>query len=147
MVIGLPGMPAVQAGPGPAILDLERYGGQVVLLDFWASWCVPCRYSFPWMQEMQQHYRDDGLVVIAVNLDNDEAAAKRFLDENPVDFRIVFDRDRQLARKYRVAGMPSSLLIGRDGQVISRQAGFRVKLQDRYEHELAAALGVDEASK
>lgn len=135
------------AASGADTLDLERYDGQVILLDFWASWCAPCRQSFPWMQDMQRRYRDDGLVVIAVNLDNDEAEAAAFLDRYPVDFRILFDRERRLARQYEITGMPTSLLIGRDGKVVRRQSGFKVKLQDRYEHELVAALGLPAASR
>lgn len=143
-LLALVGVSGAFAGSEADALDLERYQGQVVLLDFFASWCEPCRHSFPWMQEMQQRYRDDGLVVIAVNLDNDDAAASRFLDRFPVDFRIVFDRGRWLARDYEITGIPSSVLIGRDGQVISRQAGHKVRHQGRYERELQAALGISE---
>lgn len=147
MVLALAIMSGALATSAADTLDLEHHVGQVILLDFWASWCAPCRQSFPWMQDMQRRYRDDGLVVIAVNLDNDEAAAAAFLDRYPVDFRIFFDRERRLARKYDVTGMPTSLLIGRDGQVIRRQSGFKVKLQDRYERELAAALGLTAVSR
>lgn len=96
---------------------------------------------------MQRRYRDEGLVVIAVNLDNDKAAAAAFLDRYPVDFRILFDRERRLARRYDITGMPTSLLIGRDGKIIRRQSGFRVRHQDRYERELVAALGLTAVSR
>ncbi len=147
IAFGLPGLTGALAEAAADALDLERYDGQVILLDFWASWCAPCRQSFPWMQDMQRRYRDDGLVVIAVNLDNDEAAAAAFLDRYPVDFRILFDRERQLAQRYDITGMPTSLLIGRDGKVIRRHSGFKVKHQDRYEHDLVAALGLSTASR
>ena len=72
------------------VVDLEEYRGKVVMLDFWASWCVPCRRSFPWMNEMQARYGDDGLVIIGVNLDNERREADAFLVEYPADFTIVY---------------------------------------------------------
>ena len=81
------------AGP-PALaddLDLSAYKGKVVYLDFWASWCVPCRLSFPWMNELQQEYAGKGFTVVAVNMDHDGAAAQQFLSQMPASFKIVFD--------------------------------------------------------
>ncbi|MEK6249693.1 MAG: TlpA family protein disulfide reductase, partial [Planctomycetales bacterium] len=77
-------------------LNLSEYRGKVVVLDFWASWCVPCRRSFPWMNEMQQKYGDDGLVIVAVNLDNQSSDAQKFLQQYPAEFTISYDHDRQL---------------------------------------------------
>ena len=80
-------------------LDLSQYRGKVVVVDFWASWCVPCRRSFPWMNEMQAKYGDDGLVFLAVNTDNEASEAQAFLDEFPADFKIIYDdADNSLAR-------------------------------------------------
>ena len=122
-------------------VDLSQYRGRVVVVDFWASWCVPCRRSFPWLNEMQQRYGDDGLVVIGVNVDNDEQEAQAFLDEYPARFEIVFDRDKTLARKFDVIAMPSSFVIGRDGDTAAKHLGFKVKKQDAYEAAIVAALG------
>ena len=82
--------PAASADP------LSPHAGKVVLVDFWASWCEPCRRSFPWMNDMQQKYEQDGLVIVAVNVDNDLAAAQRFLKENRANFQVHYD-DRQVA--------------------------------------------------
>ena len=121
-------------------LDLEKHAGKVVILDFWASWCVPCRRSFPWMNAMQEKYGQDGLVIIAVNLDREVENAAAFLTEYPANFEIVYDPDAALAKEYEVQVMPSSFLIGRDGASIDRHAGFKVKKQDEYEAMIRAAL-------
>ena len=128
------------AARAEAHLDINSYTGKVVLIDFWASWCGPCRRSFPWMNDMHTKYHDDGLVIVAVNVDNDLAAANRFLNEYPANFQVHFDEDRSLARKYEVVAMPSSFLIGRDGQVVEQHLGFRVLKQDEYEAAIHAAI-------
>ena len=120
--------------------ELHKYEGQVVVLDFWASWCVPCRRSFPWLNAMHDKYSSQGLVVIGVNVDNDPAAAAAFLKEYPADFQIHYDTDAVLARQYDIQGMPSSVVIGRDGDIVETHIGFKVKRQDEYEAALVAAL-------
>lgn len=126
-------------------LALEQYRGQVVVLDFWASWCVPCRRSFPWLDAMQQKYADDGLVVIGVNVDTEPDSAASFLEEFPVGFRIVEDRDADLATRYELLAMPSSFVIGRDGEIVAKHLGFRVAEIDDYEGVLRQALGLEPA--
>lgn len=121
-------------------LDLSEYHGKVVLLDFWASWCVPCRRSFPWMNEMQQKYGDAGLVIIAVNMDAEHDAAQSFLDDYPSEFTIIYAPDGELARELGVIAMPSSFVIGRDGEIETRHLGFKVKKQNEYEADLLQAL-------
>ena len=88
-------------------LDLARYRGKVVLLDFWASWCEPCRHSFPWLNEMQAKYAERGLIVIGVNVDRERADADRFLRDVPAGFDIVYDPDGSLAAQYDLPGMPT----------------------------------------
>ena len=122
-------------------LDLDDYAGKVVVVDFWASWCVPCRRSFPWLNSMHAKYADDGLVVIGVNVDTERADADRFLAEYTPDFRIHFDNGAVLARAFGVEAMPSSYVIGRDGEIVAQHLGFKVKKQGEYEAVLAAALG------
>ena len=121
--------------------DLAEHEGKVIVVDFWASWCVPCRRSFPWLNNMRAKYADQGLVIIGVNLDASRGDATAFLDKYPADFLIHFDIDGSLAREYGVEAMPSSFVIGRDGQIMSRHLGFKVKRQDEYEAILVNALG------
>lgn len=125
-------------------LDLAEYEGKVVVLDFWASWCVPCRRSFPWWNTMHAKYGDKGLVVIGVNLDNDLQEAAKFLGEYSADFRIYYDVDKALAKEYGVQAMPSTYILGRDGELHARHFGFKVKLQHEYEAVLTEALQVEE---
>ena len=122
-------------------LQLSQYRGKVVVVDFWASWCVPCRRSFPWMNDMQAKYGDQGLLIIAVNVDRDRAAADEFLAEVPAEFRIHYDNEGVIAEDFGVEAMPSSYVIGRDGNRIARHLGFKVRKQDEYEAILVAALG------
>lgn len=122
-------------------LDLDQHRGKIVVLDFWASWCVPCRRSFPWMNEMQEKYADEGLVIIAVNVDNDPSDAEEFLQKYPANFLIAYDDDRQLVRQYAIEAMPSSFLIDRDGTLVQNHLGFKVAKTDEYEAAIVAALG------
>lgn len=123
--------------------SLAEFKGKVVMLDFWASWCVPCRRSFPWMNSMQEKYAGDGLVIIGVNMDSDPAEASAFLQQYPAQFEIVNDPDGELAREYDVIAMPSSYIFDRDGVLVTRHLGFKVKRQDEYETILVESLRLD----
>ena len=125
-------------------LDLAQHQGKVVVLDFWASWCVPCRRSFPWWNTMQAKYGDDGLVIIGVNLDNDLQDAAKFLEEYSADFSIHYDVDKVLAKQYGVQAMPSTYILGRDGKIVATHFGFKVKQQQEYESVLVNALKAGE---
>jgi len=120
--------------------DLREFQGKVVVLDFWASWCVPCRRSFPWMNSMQEKYADQGLVIIGVNLDAVDADAQDFLRETPANFRIISDPDGALAREYDVIAMPTSYIFDRNGDLVTRHLGFKVRRQEEYEALLAETL-------
>lgn len=122
-------------------LDLSTHLGKVVYLDFWASWCVPCRRSFPWMNQMQEKYGDEALVVIAVNLDNSREDADAFLAEFGPRFEIYFDSGAEVAKQYGVKAMPTSFIIGRNGAILHTHYGFRVKQTDEYEAAIIDALG------
>ena len=121
-------------------LDLSDYRGKVVVLDFWASWCVPCRHSFPWLNSMHDKYARDGLVIIGVNVDQEPASAAKFLQKFPASFQISYDTSGNLAKEFGVQGMPSSFVIGRDGQTSARHLGFKVRRQNKYEAAIVAAL-------
>lgn len=122
-------------------LELDDFAGKVVVVDFWASWCVPCRRSFPWLNAMHEKYADDGLVIIGVNVDAERDDADKFLAAYPADFLIHFDTGGTLAQEFGVEAMPSSFVIGRGGEIIARHLGFKVKKQDEYEAILVDALG------
>jgi thiol-disulfide isomerase/thioredoxin len=128
---------AVHAAPPPALEPVE---GKVVWVDFWASWCVPCRRSFPWLNTMQRKYGPAGLQIIAVNLDKDRALADGFLAEVPAEFALRFDPSADLAKAYGVQAMPSSFLIDADGKVLASHFGFKTADTADYERAIEAAL-------
>jgi thiol-disulfide isomerase/thioredoxin len=107
-----------------APLDLSALRGRVVYLDFWASWCGPCRQSFPWMESMKKAYEAQGLTVLAINVDHDRADAERFLKIFHPDFEIRFDPQGSWAEEFEVSGMPSSVIIDRHGVVRFTHVGF-----------------------
>jgi cytochrome c biogenesis protein CcmG, thiol:disulfide interchange protein DsbE len=106
-------------------LDLTGSRGRVVYLDFWASWCGPCRQSFPWMETMKSAYEAQGLEIITVNLDTDRANADKFLKRFHPTLDVRFDPKGELAELYKVQGMPSSVLIDRRGVTRFTHVGFR----------------------
>lgn len=119
---------------------LSEYRGKVVYIDFWASWCAPCRQSFPWMNELHQRYSDRGLVVVAVNLDESRADANRFLRQIPARFPIVFHPEGNLPEKYGVQAMPTSYLVDREGRIVHRELGFELGETERVEGMIARLL-------
>lgn len=136
------GLCLVLVAPARAVtqLDLEQFRGRVVYLDFWASWCVPCRQSFPWMQTMKNAYEERGLTIITVNLDADRADAARFLAQFQPTFEVRFDPAGALAESYKVKGMPSSVLIDRHGAQRFTHVGFRPVDAAIYEAQLRELL-------
>jgi len=121
------------ASDSKATLDLSAHKGKVLVVDFWASWCVPCRRSFPWLDEMQAKYGDQGLVIIAINEDDSSADATDFLQSYPVRFEIIRDADGRLAQEFDVVAMPSSYIFDREGELVGRHLGFKARLMDEYE--------------
>jgi cytochrome c biogenesis protein CcmG, thiol:disulfide interchange protein DsbE len=124
-----------------ARLDLNAFQGRVVYLDFWASWCGPCRQSFPWMEILKDTYGPQGLEIVAVNLDTDRADADKFLHQFHPSFDLRFDPKGDLAELYNVQGMPASVLIDRHGVTRFTHVGFRpvdVRLYEAQVRELLA---------
>jgi thiol-disulfide isomerase/thioredoxin len=126
--------------PSPSALDLAPSRGRVVLVDFWASWCAPCRESFPWMSEMLRKYGERGLDIVAVNLDEDRAAADAFLAQWPAGFLIVHDPQGRIAADFDIRTMPTSVLFDREGRPALVHAGFRAEDAGAYEKDIEALL-------
>ena len=106
-------------------LDLKDYKGRVVYLDFWASWCIPCEKSFPFMNRLKARFEDQGLTVIAVSVDSSRARAEQFLLRHPADFKILWDSDGALSEHYQLQGLPNSFLFDRDGKLVGSHLGFK----------------------
>ena len=122
-VAGTPAPPALTVVDS-ALADSVPLAGQVVYVDFWASWCKPCRQSLPWLNRMQQKYGDDGFRAIGVNVDRDRKAADKFMTQADTDIRLVYDPDGDIARQYHLVGMPTGYIYGRDGTFRRQELGF-----------------------
>ena len=134
--------PDFELSGGAGLVHLRDFRGKVVYLDFWASWCVPCRQSFPWMNDMQARYRDKGLAVLAINADFRAADAARFLQQVPAHFDIAYDPAGNVTRSYAVRAMPTSLLIDRDGRILDVHRGFSQEERVERERRIREALGL-----
>ena len=138
----------VQASTAPDFTLPTRHGsvhlkslrGHVVLVDFWASWCGPCRESFPWMNRLMDRFQDRGLKIVAINLDQNSGAAQQFLAQVPADFTVAFDPRGKTPNAYGVMGMPSSYLIGPDGRIRAKHIGFHGDRVAAYESAIAKLL-------
>jgi len=114
--------------------------GKVVYVDFFASWCVPCKLSFPWLRTMHQQYAAKGLVIVAINVDKDRADARRFIGPAAPPFRIGYDPAGKTADAFHVEGMPSSFLISSTGSILYSHVGFTLKDAPKIEAEIRRAL-------
>ena len=118
-------------------LDLEPYKGKIVYVDFWASWCAPCKLSFPWMAKMQAKYKDEGLVIITVNVDETKEEAAKFLKDFPqAKFPMIHDPDSKLVAKYKIEALPWSLIFDRQGKLTKQHRGFTTEKSKVFEKEL-----------
>jgi thiol-disulfide isomerase/thioredoxin len=106
-------------------LSLSQYKGKVLYVDFWASWCGPCAKSFPFLNELHQQLKDQGLQIVGVNLDENVDDAKAFLAKYPASFSVMADTGKQCAKDFDVKAMPSSYIIDRKGIVHHIHLGFR----------------------
>ncbi len=110
-----------------ADLKLADYAGKVVVLDFWASWCKPCKMSMPWLSALQRKYGPQGLQIVAISVDAEEKAMRTRLGDIDDGIVVVFDPDGELARQYQLKAMPTTFLIGRDGKPAGSEVGYREK--------------------
>lgn len=119
---------------------VSKHRGEVVYVDFWATWCGPCLESFPWMAEMQTKYKADGLKIIALSLDTDHVRARQFAEELSANFTIGFDDKGEVADLFKVKGMPTSVLLDRNGRLLTKHEGFNDSKKDEYEASIVKAL-------
>jgi thiol-disulfide isomerase/thioredoxin len=118
------------AAPGFELEDLQGnkvrlsdWSGQVVLINFWATWCGYCRQEFPLLQTFYGRYKNDGFVVLTVNIQETQEQVQRFIDETGLDLPVLLDQAGTVGASYRVRGLPTSFLVGRDGVVLDRHIG------------------------
>lgn len=122
--------------------------GKVVVVDFWASWCGPCKNSFPVMEELYHRFGDKGLVILAVNVDESRLAMQEFLKEHPVTFNVVRDAGKKLVAAVNIPSMPTSFILDKAGRVHSIHHGFYgLETRKAYIKEIEELLGLAETQK
>jgi len=128
-------LPSLNGG-GP----LEIAPGKVVLVDFWATWCVPCKKSFPKLQELYAKYRSRGLEVVGVSVDEERTGIAEFARREGAKFPVGWDDGKAVSAQYRPESMPSSYVVGRDGIVKHVHRGYHEGDEAVIEREIAALL-------
>lgn len=146
-------VPAVAAGfkTGDTFPDLagfklegtlpDNLKGKVVMIDFWASWCEPCKESFPAMNDLQKRYGAQGLVLVGINVDDNKSDMDVFLKKHAAIFTVLRDAAQKLVDKVNISTMPTSFLIDRDGKVRFVHSGYKgEETRKKYEQEIESLL-------
>ena len=139
--VALPALAGPTGAPAPSFtlaarggqnVSLTQYKGQVVMLNFWASWCGPCRQEMPLLESIYKKYNKMGFTMLGVNVEPDSNAANEWLKATPVSFPILYDRDSKVSKLYDVAGMPSTVIIDRSGKVRVLHRGYKPGDENEY---------------
>lgn len=131
--------PLVSSEKAP-VMGLSDFRGKVVLLNFWASWCGPCKEELPALELLYRKYRNQGFEVVGINIDQRKKNAERFLSDRPVTFPVLFDPEAKVIASYLARGMPSSFLIGRRGKIGWVKFGFSKNQIEMFEREIEKLL-------
>lgn len=124
----------------------EHLGEDVILMNFWATWCEPCKTEMPFLQDLHEEYADDGLVVLSVSTDSPQSASKvkPYVHSKGYTFPVVIDRDTSIVNAYNpAASVPYTVIIDRNGKVVKTIEGFRLAETDRLERRVAELVGVE----
>jgi peroxiredoxin len=119
---------------------LEELRGQVVLINFWASWCGPCRQEMPLLQKIQDRYEPLGFTVLGVNVDEQEEKARRIVDRMSLDFPLLLDTTQSVSEAYEVDAMPFSVLVDRNGKISYIHRGYKPGDENQYVNRLKQLL-------
>jgi thiol-disulfide isomerase/thioredoxin len=130
---------ALPDGAGQQV-ELSKLRGNVVYVDFWASWCGPCKRSFPWMNELSRKYASKGLQIVAINVDKKREDADRFLKGASAEFTVVYDAAGSAPAAWQVKSMPSSYLVDASGRIAWVESGFKDDRKAEVEDRIRAAI-------
>lgn len=123
-----------------ANLRLSEFRGEVVMINFWASWCGPCRQEMPLLDELYSQYKPLGFTILGVNVEEDSSKAKEVLEDIPVSFPVLFDTDSKVSKLYNVVAMPSTVLVDRDGNMRYLHRGYKPGYEDAYQEQVRALI-------
>ncbi len=144
--------PAVHAAPAPVAPDftlrsadgrnvrLDELRGQVVLVNFWATWCGPCREEMPRLDALYAKYRKSGFVLLAVNIDDDPKVALATAAKLGVSFPVLLDTDKKVSKQYELSTMPSTVVVDRDGKLRYTHHGYRAGVEAEYDQQIRGLL-------
>ena len=121
-------------------MRLRELRGEVVMINFWATWCGPCRQELPLLNKIYTQYRQAGFVLLGVNIDDDPAAAKDMAAKLGVTFPVLLDTDKRVSRQYDVSTMPATLIVDRNGKVRHVHRGFRPGVEGTYQDQVRELL-------
>jgi peroxiredoxin len=121
-------------------LSLREYRGQVIMINFWATWCGPCRQEMPALNALYEKYRSAGFMLFGVNVDGESANAAQMADRLKVSYPILFDTDKRASALYRIDAMPMTVLVDRDGKIRYVQPGYRAGYEEKYQAEIRELL-------
>ncbi len=121
-------------------LRLSEMRGQVVLVNFWASWCGPCRQEMPLLDDLHSKYSKLGFTVLGVNVDKSQAAADKILKDIPVTFPVLYDPEGTVSQQYNVSAMPTTIIIDRNGNMRYLHKGFKPGYEDKYAANIKALI-------
>ena len=121
-------------------VSLDQLKGQVVMLNFWASWCGPCRTEMPLLERMHKRYSALGFTLVGVNVEANTKDAERWLQDTPVSFPVLFDRDSKVSKLYDVNAMPSTVFIDRKGNIRYLHRGYKPGDEGEYLNQIRALL-------
>lgn len=125
-------------------LSLSSLKGRTVIINFWATWCPPCRAEMPSLNRLYKEYRTRGLVVLAISTDTSANVVKGYLNKNPFDFTILLDTDNKVSRQFRVFSIPTSFLIDKNSVIIQRYIGEEDWEAPEIKSKVKEALGIQE---
>jgi len=141
LAIAVPALAGSASAPAPQFtlaarggrdVSLAQYHGQVVMINFWASWCGPCRQEMPLLESIYKKYHKLGFTLLGVNVEPDSKAADDWLQATPVTFPILYDKESKVSRLYEVAGMPSTVIIDRRGKLRMLHRGYKPGDESEY---------------
>ena len=121
-------------------LRLSEYRGNVVMINFWATWCGPCRQEMPLLDDLYNRYQRVGFSLLGVNIDDDSRRAMRMVEELGVSFPVLFDADKEVSKLYQVEAMPVTLLLDREGTVRHVHHGYKPGYEEQYLTEIRSLL-------
>jgi peroxiredoxin len=121
-------------------MSLNGLKGQVVLINFWATWCGPCRKEMPLLDQIYQRYKGLGFTLLGVNVEEDSAGAENWLKQTPVTFPVLFDRENRVSKLYEVTAMPSTVIVDRKGQVRFVHYGYTPGTENEYQDQIRTLI-------